>query len=140
MPKIVQPKLAEQRRVIAPTPQPELRPVTSEAPTRTHQTSAAPIRTAVSRGVATPQLEAPGVRIGTKLSIRYLNGPRAGTVANIWFQKANNDRNLDVNGYKPVRIDSPLGEALEGAQIDDIVTFNVGNEEVRVQLIEMKHA
>lgn len=140
MPKIVQPKLVEPKRAIAPPPQPERRPVISAAPTRTPQTSAAPNRTEVRRDVTTPQPEAPGVRIGTKLSIRYLNGPRAGVAAKFWFQKTTNDRRFEVDGYKSVGTDSPLGEVLEGAQIDDIVTFNVRDEEIRVQLIEMKHA
>ena len=97
MPKIVQPKLSEPKRVIAPTPQPERRPVTSTAPTRANQTSAAPVRTEARRETTAPQKEAPGVRIGTKLSIRYLNGPRAGVVAKFWFQKTTNDRKFEVN-------------------------------------------
>lgn len=140
MPKIVQPKLVEPKRVMILPPQPERRPVTSVAPTRTPQTSAAPISTEVRREAPAPQTEAPGVRIGTKLSIRYLNGPRAGVVAQFWFQKTTNDRRFEVNGYKSIGTDSPLGEALEGAQVDEIVTFNVRDDEIRVQLIEMNQA
>ena len=140
MPKIVQPKLAEPKQVIAPTPQPERRPVTSTATTRAPQTSAAPAKTEVRRAATASQKEAPGVHIGTKLSIRYLNGPRAGVVAKFWFQKTTNDRKFEVNGYKSVGTDSPLGEALEGAQVDDIVTFNVRTDEIRVQVIDMHHA
>ena len=140
MPKIVQPKLVEPKRVIVPPPQPERRPITSAAPTRTPQTRAAPIKAEVRRETFTPQPEAPDVRIGTKLSIRYLNGPRAGVVAKFWFQKTTNDRRFEVSGYKSVGTDSPLGKALEGAQMDDIVTFDLKGEEIRVQLIEMKHA
>jgi very-short-patch-repair endonuclease len=138
MPKIVQPKLVEPKRVMVPPPLPECRPSTT--PKRTPPTGAAPTRAEVRRETSTPQPEADGARIGTKLSIRYLNGPRAGVVAKFWFQKTTNDRSFEVNGYKSVGTDSPLGEALEGAQVDDIVTFNVRDEEIRVQLIEMKHA
>lgn len=79
------------------------------------------------------------MRIGTKLSIRYLNGPRAGVVAKFWFQKTTNDRNFEVNGYKSVGTDSPLGKSLEGAQVNDIVTFDLKGEEIRVQIIEAKN-
>lgn len=140
MPKIVQPKLAEPKRIIAPIPRPERKPVTNTEPTRAPQSSAAPVRTEARRETTAPQKEAPGVRIGTKLSIRYLNGPRAGVVAKFWFQKTTNDRKFEVNGYKSVGTDSPLGEALEGSQVDDIVTFNVRDEEIRVQVIDMHHA
>ena len=94
----------------------------------------------VRREAPTPLPEAVGVRIGTKLSIRYFNGPRAGVVAKFWFQKTTYDHRFEVAGYKSVGTDSPLGEALEGAQVGDIVTFNVRDEEIRVQIIDMKHA
>ena len=81
-----------------------------------------------------------GVRIGTKLSIRYLNGPRAGVVAKFWFQKTTNDRHFEVDGYKSVGTDSPLGEALEGAHVDDTVSFDVRDQEIRVQVTELKQA
>lgn len=140
MPKIVQPSVVEPKRVMVPPPPQERRPVTSTAPSRTPPTGAAPVRTEGRRVASAPQTEAPGVRIGTKLSIRYLNGPRAGVVAKFWFQKTTNDRKFEVNGYKSVGTDSPLGEALEGGQVDDIVTFNVRDEEIRVQIIDMHHA
>ena len=78
-----------------------------------------------------------GIKIGTKLSIRYLNGPRAGVVAKFWFQKTTNDQKFEVNGYKSLGTDSPLGEALEEAQVDDIVTFTLKKQDIRVQVIEI---
>ncbi len=96
--------------------------------------------TEVRREATATQKEALGVRIGTKLSIRYLNGPRAGVVAKFWFQKTTNDRKFEVNGYKSVGTDSPLGEALEGAQVNDIVAFNLRDDEIRVQIIDMNHS
>jgi very-short-patch-repair endonuclease len=140
VPKIVHPKLAERKQVIVPPPPPERKPVTSTPPTRTPQKSAAPVGAEVRREATATQKEAPGVRIGTKLSIRYLNGPRAGVVAKFWFQKTTNDRKFEVNGYKSVGTDSPLGEALEGAQVNDIVAFNLRDDEVRVQIIDMNHS
>lgn len=80
-----------------------------------------------------------GVRIGTKLSIRYLNGPRAGVAAKFWFQKTTNDKRFAIDGFKSVGTDSPLGEALEGADMDDIVSFNLRNEEIRVQVLQLQH-
>ncbi|MFU8773046.1 MAG: hypothetical protein ACNA8H_11570, partial [Anaerolineales bacterium] len=121
MPKIVQPKSAEPRRVITPPSQTERRPVTRNKPSK----SAASIRSEVRREVPASEPETRGVQIGTQLSIRYLNGPRAGVVAKFWFQKTTNDRRFEVNGYKSVGTDSPLGKALEGAQVSDIVTFDL---------------
>lgn len=140
MPKIVQPKLVEPKRVMVPQPQPERKPATSAAPIRTPQVSAAPLGPEARPEELTTRPGGPGVRIGTKLSIRYLNGPRAGVVAKFWFQRITNDRKFEVNGYKSVGTDSPLGEALEGAQVDDIATFKVRDDEIRVQVIDMHHA
>jgi hypothetical protein len=36
--------------------------------------------------------------------------------------------------------DSPLGEDLERAQVNDIVAFNVRNDEIRAQIIDMNHS
>lgn len=140
MPKIVQPSVVEPKRVMVPPVPQERRTVSSPPSTRAPQTTAAPVRTGARQETTAPQREAPGVRIGTKLSIRYLNGPRAGVVAKFWFQKTTNDRKFEVNGYKSVGTDSPLGEALEGAHVDDIVTFNVRGDEIRVQIIDMYHS
>lgn len=142
MPKIVQPKQVEQKRIELPARQPERKSITSTVPNGSASPAAAtktsPAGTEVRHSVA--QIDTDGIRIGTKLSIRYLNGPRAGVVGKFWFQEITNDRQFEVNGYKSVGTDSPLGEALEGAQANDIVTFNVRDEEIRVQIIDMSHA
>ena len=137
MPKMVQPTVVEPKRFMVPPPPQESRTVINSTPTRTTQTSVTPAKTEGRIETPTRQTEALGVRIGTKLSIRYLNGPRAGVVAKFWFQKTTNDRKFEVNGYKSVGTDSPLGEALEGAQLDDIVTFDLKDTEIRVQIIDM---
>jgi superfamily I DNA and/or RNA helicase/very-short-patch-repair endonuclease len=93
---------------------------------------------AASKSPTRPQQnEDVSIKIGTKLSIRYLNGPRAGVVAKFWFQKTTNDKKFEVNGYKSLGTDSPLGEALEEAQMDDIVTFTLKKQDIRVQVIEI---
>jgi very-short-patch-repair endonuclease len=140
MPKIVQPKQVEPRRVELPPRQPERRLATSTAPNGSVSTATTPMRTEVRREDPAPHTEGDGIRIGTKLSIRYLNGPRAGVVAKFWFQKTTNDRSFEANGYKSVGTDSPLGEALERAQVDDIVTFALRDEDIRVQVVEMINA
>ena len=94
----------------------------------------------VAINLSKPETETDGIGIGTKLSIRYLNGPRAGFVAKFWFQKTTNDPKFEVNGYKSVGTDSPLGEALDGAKVNEIVIFSVRDDEIRVQIIEMHHA
>ncbi len=140
MPKTVQPKLVEPRLAMAPQPQLDRKAVTSAAPIRAPQISAVPLGAEVRRESLAPKAEGPSVGLGTKLSVRYLNGPRAGVVAKFWFQKTTNDLRFEVDGYKSVGNDSPLGKSLEGAQVNDIVTFGLKGEEIRVQLIEAKDA
>lgn len=137
MPKTVQPAAVEPRQIATQTPQTERRDDSNSAAPRRPQSNAAPIRAEVKRESVKTRTEADGVRNGTKLSIRYLNGPRAGVVAKILLQKSSGDRKIDVNGYTLVAIESPLGEALEGAQANDIVTYLLKNDEIRVQLIEV---
>lgn len=77
------------------------------------------------------------VRIGCKLLVRFLSGPRAGALHKLWFQETTNDPNFSVGGYSSIGTDSPLGEALEDAQVNEILTFKVRDEEIRVQLVEI---
>jgi hypothetical protein len=140
VPKVVQPKPVEPRQAIVATPQPGRSAVASTACSKTPQPISAPSRTEVKQAASKPEAETDGVRIGTKLSIRYLNGPRAGIVAKFWFQKTTNDRKFELNGYTSVGTDSPLGEALEGAQVNDIAAFTVRDNEIRVQIIDMEAA
>ena len=41
---------------------------------------------------------------------------------------------------KSVGTDSPLGVVLEWAQLDDIVTFTLRDEDIRVQVVELINA
>jgi len=132
-------KLVEPRREELPPRQRERKPITRTGPTGSAPTTTAPIRAEVRREASPLEPQADGVRIGTKVSIYYLNGPLAGVVANFWFQKTTNDPKFELNGYRSVGTDSPLGKALKGAQVDDIVTFGLRDEDIRVQVIEVLH-
>lgn len=140
MPKIVELDVADAKPVIMQASQPENRSDKSpKQNTKPHNYTTFSTKN-VKSNLPKPEKEAEGTRIGTKLSIRYLNGPRAGVVAKFWFQKTTNDPKFELNGYKSVGTDSPLGEALEGAKVNEMVTFNVKDDEIRVQIIEMHHA
>ena len=78
------------------------------------------------------------IEIGTKFKVRYLDGPRAGVVSKFWFQKRTNDPQFEIDGYKSVGVDSPLGEALEGEGLDDIITYSIGTQDIRVQIVELE--
>lgn len=138
LPQIVQPSLVAPKRTKIVPSQPKLKASTEKAITT--QTGSATNKPSVKQEAIRPKPRAEGVRIGSKISVRYLNGPRAGVVAKFWFQKKTNDPKFDIDGYKSIGTDSPLGEALEGTQIDDIATFNLRDDEIRVQVIETKHA
>ena len=140
LPKVVQPQSVDSKRSELAARQPQLKLTTITGPTGSALGAAAPIRAEVRPEVSTPKPQADRVRIGTKLLIRYLNGPRAGVVAKFWFQKATNDRRFEQNGFKSVGTDSPLGVVLEWAQLDDIVTFTLRDEDIRVQVVELINA
>lgn len=131
MPKIAQPQFVAPKRAEVAPRQPERIIGTINASTKTEING--PDLT------PTPKENSGGVRIGTKLSIRYLNGPRAGVVAKLWFQKTTSDPKFEVNDFRSVGPGSPLGQALEGAQTGEILSFDLKNEEIRVQVIELKH-
>ncbi|WP_438952689.1 hypothetical protein, partial [Porticoccus sp.] len=80
----------------------------------------------------------PYIKIGTKFSLRYLDGPRAGAVAKFWFQQQTNDPRYHLDGYTTVGNDSPLGEALEGAEVGEMSSYPHGNQEVRVEVLEIE--
>ncbi|MDR9447557.1 MAG: AAA domain-containing protein, partial [Balneolaceae bacterium] len=93
-----------------------------------------------SKGVIpTSHEEVDTVRIGSKLLVRFLNGPRAGALHKLWFQEKTNDPNFSVGEHRSIGTDSPLGAALEDAQVDDIVTFKVKDKEIRVEIIELEN-
>jgi very-short-patch-repair endonuclease len=122
MPEIVEPKKAD---VVQKRPEPRFNIKNDDV--REEIRIVAPVSKTVSTGV----------KIGSKLSIRYLDGPRAGTVAKFWLQKTTNDPKFESDGYTSVGANKPLGEALEGGMVDDIVTYTAGSQEIRVQIIDL---
>ena len=149
MPKVVQPrwaepmriepKSAESKRVELPGRQLRLLLTGSAGSAGSARAATAAIRDEIRPDAVTLRPQPAGVRIGIKLSIRYLNGPRAGVVAKFWFQKTTNDPSFELEGYKSLGTDSPLGIALEGAQLDEIVSFALRGEDIRVQVLEIRN-
>ena len=78
------------------------------------------------------------IELGSKFSIRYLDGPRAGVTSSFWLQKVTNDPGYQLDGYVTVGIDSPLGSAVEGFGKDDICKYSQGDIDVHVQIIEVE--
>ena len=83
-------------------------------------------------------LDKPSIEIGKKISIRYLNGPRAGVTAKLWFQRKTNDPTYSLEGFITVGPDSPLGASLQGAYLDEICTYKLSDADVQVQVLEIE--
>ena len=102
----------------------------------------------VSRNTTPAKVEIPtpaanlgssGVKIGSKISVRYLNGPRAGVVTKFVFQKTTYVPRFEIDGFRQIGPDSPLGQALEGAQIGEILVFHAKGDEIRVQVMDLEN-
>ena len=78
------------------------------------------------------------IDLGTKFAIRYLDGPRAGVAVKFLYHTKTQDKNYSMEGYTTIGPDSPLGEALEGAELGDICSYNHGSNTVRVEITEME--
>lgn len=78
------------------------------------------------------------IEVGSRFSVRYLDGPRAGVLVKFWLQKTADDFSTKLDGYKTIGINSPLGAALEGCEIDEIVSYSLSNKDIRVQLIDIE--
>ena len=140
IPKNAQPVLSEKNQVVTQSFQQDSQPYETKKQSANIQPRAFSGATSEERKLSTSELDDDAVRIGTKLLIRYLNGPRAGVAAKFWFQETTNDPRIEKNGYKSVGTDSPLGEALESGKLDDIVSFTIRDDEIRVQIIELHQA
>lgn len=130
MPKIMEPKVLKPKKIKAPQQQ----------PIRTHMHNVGADVTNVVKEPIAIKTETNSVRIGSKITIRYLDGPRAGTLAKFWFQKTTNDPKFESDGYTSLAPDKPLGEALEGGLVDDTLSYEVGDKEIRVQIIELRQS
>tara|TARA_Y100000296_G_C5178782_1_gene261908 strand:- start:3402 stop:8813 length:5412 start_codon:yes stop_codon:yes gene_type:complete len=74
----------------------------------------------------------------TKFTVKYLNGPRAGTSTRFWFSGKTNDLAHAIDGYVSIGPDSPLGEAVSGAELNEICAFAHGDKEVEVEITEIE--
>lgn len=116
LPEFIEPEEVEEPTVDIP-PQAEVEDVKIEKPTS--------------------QIDVPVIELGSKVSVRYLDGPRAGATANFWFQLKTNDPAYKLDGFTTVGADSPLGEAIEGAELNEICSYQHGSNEVRVQVLDI---
>jgi hypothetical protein len=80
-------------------------------------------------------LVGPTIEIGSRFSLRYLDGPRAGVITKFWFQYKTNDPTHKLEGYTTLGNDSPLGEAVEGAEAEEIREYAHGKQVVHVQIL-----
>jgi very-short-patch-repair endonuclease len=128
LPKIVQPKLPEVK-MIEPSVLKMVENIRSE-------------RNAITANIgstATATItDSAEVKVGSRVSFRYLNGPRAGSMFTFRFKKTSDLQNIGIDGLKSIGPDKPLGEAIEGTKIGDIVSFAVDNNEMRVEVIDVK--
>ena len=76
------------------------------------------------------------VQFGSKVTIRYLDGPRAGASAKFWYQKTK-ETSLKLEGFITLGIDTPLGEAIESAEINEICSYEHGSSQIRVQILDI---
>jgi len=82
------------------------------------------------------------IDIGTKFSLRYLDGPRAGVMTKFWFQHHTNDPAFNLEGYTVLGPDSPLGAVIEeeAPTEGDILEYELASQTVHVQIIEVEQA
>jgi very-short-patch-repair endonuclease len=129
LPKIVQPKLPEVKMV---------EPSVLKTVENIHSERNAITANIGSMTTATIS-DSAEVKVGSRVSFRYLNGPRAGSMFTFRFKKTSDLQNIGIDGLKSIGPDKPLGEAIEGTKIGDIVSFAVDNNEMRVEVIDVKN-
>ncbi|SFR52645.1 DUF4011 domain-containing protein [Thiomicrospira sp. ALE5] len=78
------------------------------------------------------------IKLGSRFSVRYLDGPKAGALVKFWLQKTTDDSSIKLDGYTTLSLKSPLGSALEGCEVDEIVSYSLSNRDVRVQVINIE--
>ena len=81
-------------------------------------------------------LEIPTVLVGSKVEIRYLDGPRAGVTGRFWITNAIEPDSSRMPGYTSLKVESPLGQALLDATVGDIVTYAVQRTDIRVEILD----
>jgi very-short-patch-repair endonuclease len=78
------------------------------------------------------------IEVGSRFSIRYLDGPRAGVLVKFWLQKTADDSSKKLDGYTTLGLSSPLGASVDGGEENEIVSYTVSNKDVRVQIVEIE--
>ena len=75
------------------------------------------------------------ITIGSKVEIRYLDGPKAGVTARFWLIEAVDAVSYSVPGYTTLSVEAPLGDALMDADVGDIVSYPLQGGMVRVEIL-----
>lgn len=78
------------------------------------------------------------VKIGSKVQVQYLDGPRAGAKANFWIQRQTDDPAYILEGYRTIGIETPIAQALLDANVGNIVTYKHDRQRVRVGLLRLE--
>jgi hypothetical protein len=76
------------------------------------------------------------VGIGTKLIVRYLDGPRAG-MKNKYFLSDSKSQSVDDVEFQPLPFRSPLGQVVQGEPEGTIVSFEQAHGSVLVKIEEI---
>lgn len=78
------------------------------------------------------------VEKNTKFTVKYLNGPRAGVSTKFWFSGKTNDHTHLLDGYVSIGDDSPLGGAVNGAELNEVCSFSHGDNNIEVKVINIE--
>jgi len=115
------------------------KPVKRQSAPSLRPTPASPVKNKSSVQIdQQPDASAPKIEVGTKFIIRYLDGPRAGVAAKLLLQDLPLSALPDEGEYKNINSDSPLGQELFGAEVNEIVSYRVKDQDIKVQVIEIQ--
>lgn len=81
--------------------------------------------------------EKTSVKLGDKLTVRYLDGVRAGAEVNFWLLSNENINTSSQPEYKNISLSSPLGSALVDSFEGEIVTYEHNNSDISVQILRI---
>ncbi len=78
------------------------------------------------------------VALGSKVKVRYLDGPRAGVETKFWLTDLPEDHHAEVPGYTALRLKAPICKAIIGAYQGDLVSYDLQDSEVGVEILEVE--
>ena len=81
--------------------------------------------------------EKTSVKLGDKLTVRYLDGVRAGAEVNFWLLSNENINTSSQPEYKNISLSSPLGSALVDSFEGEIVTYEHNDSDISVQILRI---